>query len=122
MSYFVLNRDLHLPSTSGHAVEFKKGEPVFVPTPMHREVLALGAERTEAAPVETIETKDKTPQDPAERAKQIEDAIRALTLRNKREDFTAGGTAHLKALAEYLGWTPSGKERDLVSAEMAKAE
>lgn len=121
-SYFVLNRDLHLPSTTGHSVAFKKGEPTFVPAPMHREVLALGAERTEAEPEAVIDTKDKTPQDPDERAKQIEDAIRALTLRNRREDFTAGGAAHLKALAEYLGWTPNGKERDVVMANMAKAE
>lgn len=119
---FTLNRNLTLASTSGHAIVFVKDEPIFVPPPMYKEVKALGAIPQEDEPEVAVDTKDKTPQDPDERASQIKGAIEALTLRNRREDFTAGGAAHQKALAEYLGWTPTAKERDLVMAEMAKAE
>lgn len=119
---FILNRDKTIASTSGHCVEFKKDVPTYVPPPMHKEVLGLGAVPTEEIPESTVDLKDKTPSDPDERASQLKGAIEALTLRNRREDFTAGGAAHLKALAEYLGWTPQAKERDLVMADMAKVE
>lgn len=119
---FTLNRNKTVASTSGHAVTFEKDVPTFVPTIMHKEVLALGAVPEEDIPEPTVDLRDKTPQDPDERTSEIKGAIEALTLRNKREDFTAGGAAHLKALSEYLGWTPSAKERDLVMANIAKGE
>lgn len=119
---FTLNRTKTVASTTGHAVAFEKDVPTFVPTIMHKEVMAIGAVPEEDIPEPTIDLRDKTPQNPDERASEIKGAIEALTLRNKREDFTAGGAAHLKSLAEYLGWTPSAKERDLVMADMAKVD
>ena len=122
MAYYTLNRDLLLGSTMGYLVEFKKDEPGFIPTPMHREVEALGAEPVEAPPESDVDLKDATPKDPKERAKAVREAIEALTLRNRREDFTAGGMPTQKALSEYLGWSPSVKERDIIMANMAKGE
>lgn len=119
--FFVLNRDLEIASTSGHAVSFKKDVPTFVPPPMHKEVLALGAEPTEDMPVDPNEPVSKAPTDPDERDREIEEAIRATILKNQREDFGAGGKPHPKVLSDFVGWTVSAKERDRVMAKIANS-
>lgn len=120
--HFILNRDLNLASTSGHAVAFKKDTPTFVPPPMWAEVKALGAEPTEDIPEDMLPPVSKAPTDQAERDAAIVEAIHALTLKNQREDFTAGGTPHLKPLSDFVGWTVSAKERDRVISKMANGD
>jgi hypothetical protein len=120
--FFILNRDLELASTSGHAVSFKKDQPTFVPPPMWKEVKALGAEPTEEIPEDLKEPVSKVPEDQDERDKEIRAAIEALTLKNQREDFGAGGKVNLKPLSDFVGWTVSAKERDRVLAQIAAGE
>lgn len=119
--YFILNRDRVVASTSGHSVEFKRDVPTYVPPPMWAEVKQLGAEPTEDSPEETGAAVSKAPTDPAEREQAIIEAIEALTLKNDRDDFNAGGKPNLKPLADFLGWSVNAKERDQVIAKMANA-
>ena len=120
--FFILNRDLVVASTTGHCVEFKKDQPTFVPKPMHREVMALGAEPTEEIPVDPLAPVSIAPEDEDERNEAIKGAIEALTLKNQREDFGAGGKPNLKPLSDFLGWTVSAKERDRVLGLIANSK
>lgn len=119
--HFILNRDLNLASITGHSVAFKKDEPTFVPPPMWNEVKALGAEPTEDLPVDANAPISIAPTEQAERDLAIKEAIEALTLKNDREDFGAGGKPHLKPLSDFVGWTVNAKERDRVLAQMANS-
>jgi hypothetical protein len=117
---FTLNRDLVHASTLGHCVEFKKGEPTFVPEPLHREVLAMGAEpESELDLPETGNPNE--PKDAGERYKAIVAAFEALTLRNNRDDFDAGGKPKLQPLREQLGFGVDAKERDKAWERMRAA-
>lgn len=119
--YFILNRDLELASTSGHSVSFKKDIPTFVPPPLWNEVKALGAEPTEEIPVDPLEPISRAPTEQSERDAAIKEAIMALTLKNEREDFGAGGKPNLKPLSDFVGWTVNAKERDRVMAQIANS-
>lgn len=116
---FTLNRNLTHASTLGHTVEFVKDEPTFVPPPLWNEVRKLGAEPEDEIVEDPVLAGSKMPEDQAERDRQIRDAIMALTLKNEREDFGAGGKPHLKPLSDYTGWSVSAKERDRVIARIA---
>lgn len=110
---FVMHRNRTIVSTSGHAIEFIKGELVHVPPSMYEEVMAAGA-----VPEEELDLDPKTnpevmePQDPTTRQKAIFGAMETISLRGKREDFTAAGSPHAKVISEILGWTVHNKERD----------
>lgn len=110
---FVMQRNRTIVSTSGHAIEFKKGELVHVPPAMYEEVMAAGA-----IPEEELDLDPKTnpeapePTDPSVRQSAIFEAFETVTLRGKREDFTAAGAPHAKVLSQILGWTVQNKERD----------
>jgi hypothetical protein len=113
---FVMHRDRTVPSTLGHVIEFKKGVPMHVPPALHRLVLEAGGEPEEELKEDPRDPKTPTgkvePGDPQEREKQILDAMEMLATENKRENFTAGGAPHNKALTALLGWAPDAKERD----------
>lgn len=109
---FTLDRDLTHASVLGHTVKFKKDEPTHVPAPLYREVQALGAVPDDEDEMPAAGGNPNEPKDPAKRYSELVGAFEALTLRNNREDFTAGGTPHLRPLAEVLGWTVSAQERD----------
>ena len=112
---FVMQRNRTISSTSGHAIEFKKGEPTHVPPSMYEEVMAAGA-----VPEEELDLEPKTadeivePMEPGARQAAIFAAFEKITLRGQREDFTASGAPHAKALSNILGWTIQNKERDTV--------
>lgn len=114
---FTLNRDLVHASRLGHAVEFKKGEPTFVPLALHTEVMALGAEPDEEI-AETPVANPNEPTDPEARYAALVAAFEAITLRNVREDFGGSGVPHLQPLSQILGWTVDAKERDIAWARM----
>ena len=119
MPEFVLNRNYTLRSLTGHSVQFKKGVPTFVPPGTMREVVSLGAERVDG-PTEPAVDDDtvKLPTEPTgeDRAKLILDLFTKLIERNAREDFTAQGAPHVKAIKEHLNFKVDNKERDLLWA------
>lgn len=116
---FTLNRNHVLATTSGHSIEFVKDQPTHVPPHLYREVQAIGALPEEDLPEEPV-SEDAAPTDPQERAKAIQDAMVEIVERGVREDFTATGAPHTRALSRILGWNVSSQERDIQWAEVNK--
>jgi hypothetical protein len=108
---FMMLRDRMVTSVFGHSIEFKKGVPTHVPPALYAEVLAAGGVPKEELPEEDA-SKVVEPSDPHVRSEKIQVAIAALVERGKREDFTANGSPHPKALSVELGWPVASKERD----------
>jgi hypothetical protein len=117
---FIMHRDRTVASVLGHSIEFKKGQPTHVPPALIKQVLEVGGEPADAAELKDDPRDEKPaggkpePGDPDEREKQILEAMELLVTENKRENFTAGGAPHNKALTALLGWAPDAKERDAV--------
>ena len=112
---FVFARNRVVSSKFGHVIEFPKDVPTHVPPEMYQEVLAVGGVPEDDIDLDPPKTEGvDEPVDPAAREAALFAAFEALALRNKREEFTAGGQPHQKALAKELGWTVSNKERDLM--------
>lgn len=110
---FISSRDRTITSLTGHAIEFKKGVPTFVPREMHAEVLELGCVPEEELP--DSGEGDKTlvePTDPTDRQNALLAVIAVMVERNSRDDFGANGAPSIKALSDALGWKPSAEERD----------
>lgn len=109
---FVMHRNRTVSSTCGLSVEFKKGEPTYVPPPMYNDVIAVGAVPEDEIPESEMPKGKPTPEQLAEREAQMMAAFTKITDANSREDFTAGGTPTQAAMSRELGWTPAAKERD----------
>lgn len=109
---FMLQRDRTIASTCGIAIEFKKGEYHLVPPAMYAEVIAAGGVSENEIPEDELPKKADTPAALAEREAAIFKAFETITLRNTREDFTAGGMPHNAVLARETGWAVNAKERD----------
>ena len=107
---FVLHRDRTICTLRGHSIEFKKGEPTYVPPDCYDEVIAIGAvpEEELAEPEAPV---GGEPTDPVARRSALFDAFDAIVLRNNPNDFTAGGVPGAKAVSAILGWAPDNKER-----------
>lgn len=111
---FTFGRTRTVASRFGHVITFVKDVPTHVPPEMYQEVLAVGGiPETEIDLDPPKKEGPQEPVDPTERQAAIFAVYEAMVLRNKREEFTAGGTPHLKAVARHLGWTITDKERDL---------
>lgn len=109
---FVMLRDRTVASVYGHTIEFKKGVPTHVPPMLYAEVLAAGGVTKDEIPEEDA-SKIVEPTEPHVRSEKVQAAIAALVERAKREDFTANGAPHPKALSAELGWPIAAKERDV---------
>ena len=106
MPHYVLNRNYYHSSTMGHAIRFTKGEPVFVPSIIEKEVIALGAERVDGERTDPLEPEQvEAPvmgQD--ERETKIVDAMESIYAKNDSKDFTGQGVPSVKALERILGF------------------
>ena len=114
---YIAHRNITVASLCGRSVEFKKGEPTLCPPSMHAELMAMGI-----MPVDPVEdTPDAVSSEPTtqnEREVALFAAFEKLTLRARREDFTAVGVPHASVLAKELGWGQlNGKERDAAWAK-----
>jgi len=118
---FVLHRDKVVASTLGYAIEFKKGVPVEVPPRMYREVIAVGAIPEEEVDLDA-KVEGAAPTDPLKRRADIIAAIELIVQKAEREDFTAAGLPHPKAVSKITGYTISAKERDEAWQEINKSE
>jgi len=112
---FALNRDRILATTKGHTIEFKKGELTHVPPECYDEAIAIGAV-PESEIEDDANTGPRRPESELELRQQVFAAFDAMVLKNEREDFTAGGAPHPKALSARLGWRIDAKERDTLWA------
>lgn len=111
---FVLNRDYCLRSTSGHMINFKKGQPTYVPPACHREAVNIGADPVDGK-VEMLdpETKPRDELSQEDRNELLYKAFAFLEKRNKRGDFTAQGLPVIGAIEKETGLDDvSSKERN----------
>lgn len=118
---FVMLRDRVVASVTGHAVEFKKGEPTHVPAAMYKEVLAAGGVPEDELPDDDAK-KTVEPTDAEERAGLLAEAIKIIVERARREDFGATGAPNVKVLSTELGWTVNAQERDIAWAQFQAAD
>lgn len=107
---FTLARNLTISTSSGHAVEFKKGVPTYVPPDARSEVMQRGAVPEEDIPEDEVSGTD-VPADPAERVKAVFAAFDIIVKRNRREDFGAGGAPNGKVVNDELKWPLASKDR-----------
>ena len=111
MPVFKLNRNYTLSSVYGHCLNFKKGEPTYVPPTVVLEVVAIGAELVEGE-VDVLgpEAAAKPQIDPVAREEAIMKAFGVLAASNAREDFTGSGLPTPKAVAREAGFEVDKKE------------
>lgn len=112
MPDYVLNRNYTHRSLLGHSVEFKKGEPVFVPPILEKEVVAIGAQRVDGenpAVVEEVKKAEEVLSDD-QRQDELYAAFDLLVERNDSGDFTAQGIPTVKAVEKIVGFNVEKKE------------
>ena len=110
-----LNRDHVHVSKIGTSIEFKADKPTHVPPKLVPEIIGLGgqvAEKDQAAVDAEMKVVKELELAAAGRAPAIEAAIRKLVERNKRGDFTAGGTPNLNVLSKVSGLEVTQEELD----------
>lgn len=109
---FIMHRDKTVATPFGHVIEFKKGEPTYVP-PMCREAVMAAGAVPEDELVDDEQPKSPVPVEAADREPLILAAMEEILLKNQREDFTATGAPHAKAISAIVGFTVNNKERDV---------
>lgn len=116
MPEMLLNRTFVLPTTKGQIIHFRKGESTWVPPGCVSEALAIGAVLADGSDANVIEQVDisKAPDDPVLREKMLLDLFGKLIAVNQRNDFTAAGAPHIKAIERELKFKVDNKERDAV--------
>lgn len=115
---FTLNRNLVIASTLGHAIGFKKDVPMEVP-----EILWAEVQKHGAVPEGDLYPDDEAPPaeiGPEERKSLIKAAMESIVLKNAREDFTAAGAPHARALERELGFRVDARERDTLWLEVQR--
>lgn len=113
---FVLHKDKIVTGTTGHTIEFKKGELTHVPKEMWLAVQAVGAIPEDELPEDFVEVK-KEVTDPAERKAALFAAFKTITDKNDRDDFTGSGTPKDKVVEAITGFKADSKERNEAWAE-----
>lgn len=113
---FILNRNYVLTS-QGHRVEFKKGEPVWVPPMLAKEAAAIGAERLDGDAVDPLpdEKQVPAPLSVQERLDELVAAIEVIVERNDPQDFGGDNRPSLAAINKIVELTDpvlSKRERD----------
>jgi hypothetical protein len=111
MPEFVLNRNHSMRSLFGHVIDFKKGQPVYVPPICAREAASIGAECV-GGKVDVLDPEAAAviPMSPDERQENILAAFKLMEERGQRSDFAASGTPNKAALAKLLGFDVDKKE------------
>lgn len=117
---FILHRNLTVPSTMGHTIEFKKGEPTHVPKEMWKDAQAVGAVPEDELDVDEVK-QPETALDPEDRKALIFAAMKQVVEKGEREAFTGNGSPHAKVISEIVGFTIDAKERDAVWVEFRQA-
>lgn len=113
---FVLHKDKTVTSTSGHTVEFVKGQLTHVPKEMWPAVQAIGAIPESELPEDFVEAK-KHVDDPAERKTALFAAFSTIVAKNDRDDFTGSGTPKAEVIEAITGFKTDAKERTAAWAE-----
>jgi hypothetical protein len=111
MPEFVLNRNHSMRSLYGHIVDFKKGQPVYVPPICAREAASIGAECVDGkVDVLDPEAPVVVPMSPDERQENILTAFKLMEERAQRGAFSASGIPAKNSLEKILGFGVDKKE------------
>lgn len=108
----VLNRKYCLVSLTGHAIQFEKDVKTKVPACMVHEAMAIGAIPVEDLEAEPEEVKTVHELDPLKREGEIMSAFKIIVERAQRNDFSAAGRPHAKAVSKLVGYDVDNTERD----------
>lgn len=104
MSKFVLNRDYVLNSDVGLSVRFIKGEPVFVPKPLEKLAVSIGAECVDGEVDVLPPEKEPEPElTPEELQTLLFAAFEQMEVRDERGDFTGQGIPAMKPVEAIVG-------------------
>lgn len=121
----VMNRNLTVSSTSGHAVKFFKDKPVYVPPMLVSECMAKGAIPAEGEKLNVPEAKDKEQVPPPigdERITLLEQAFEEMVAKNERTAFGANGIPKIDALRKLISFPiDAGELKALWKAYKVKA-
>lgn len=111
MPEFVLHRNYSMRSLMGHIIDFKKGQPTYVPPICAREAAALGAECVDGK-VDLLgpESIAPTPLSFDERHDSILAAFQLIEGRAQRGDFSGAGIPKASAMEKLLGFEMEPKE------------
>jgi len=110
MPDFILNRNHRHISATGHTIQFKKGEPTFVPVGLKAEVIAIGAQPVDGNTDVLEEEVVVVELTAEERQEQLIKAFKTLQERNERGDFTAQNIPSITALKKLVEFAPEKKE------------
>lgn len=124
MPQMKMHRNHRLASTSGHVIQFRKGEPVAVPESLVKEALSVGAVMIDEAELERLMPEEvvlKAAPVGTERDMAILAAFKAISDRNERDDFTAAGMPTQAAVAGVTGFKPDKKELPRLWAQYLEA-
>ncbi len=123
MAEFVLNRSYVLFG-KGHAINFTKGQPTWVPPSLHKEATAIGAERLDGEKVDVLDPEAPPPKEELsaeERIAELKPAFDMICERNVSSDFGGDNRPTVAALNKILSFETTKKERDTAWVEY-KAE
>jgi len=124
MPEYVLGRTHTHRSVHGHIINFVKGQPVYVPPILEREVTQFGAEPVDGERVDLLDDLPHAPEVPVgdDRRAILLAAFEQLESRNARGDFTGQGRPNLNVLKELVGFEVITRERDAVWEEYMAAK
>lgn len=125
MGNMVMQRNYALASLCGRVINFKKGEPIWVPPGAVKEALAVGAEGVDEK-IDPLNV-DKQPEPDAplpmskyERDDKINEAFKLITTREQRGDFTAQGVPNTRIISSIVGFDVMRQDVDPLWEEFRK--
>ena len=106
MAEYVLNRNYTLRTLMGHSIEFKKGEPTFVPRIVEKDALAIGALPVDGETPNVLMSEELAPRyTPDEQHELMIQAFEQIVARNDSKDFTGSGVPSVKAVERVCGFS-----------------
>lgn len=123
MPMYVLNNRNYTYSNMGFTIPFKKGEPIFVPPMLERDVVSLGAECVDGPGADALPPEDTLPEVPVgdSRKQALVDAMKQLADRNDPKDFTGQGIPRVKSVEKLISFEVDQAELVEVWREMREA-
>lgn len=116
MPWFSLHRTYTMSTTTGHVINFVKGEVTWIPDVCVPNAVAIGAIPSVplGAELDPIPPEEKAAVSltPDERQAKYFEAFELIRTRGRRDDFLASGLPHIKKTEELVGFAVSAAERD----------
>jgi hypothetical protein len=104
MPYFKLNRNCVLRSSTGHMIDFIKGEPTWVPPALIREAASIGAECMDGD-VDPFGPEEVMPVQPTQEELRglMFEAFKDIAAKNDPDEFTGQGVPKVTVVEAAIG-------------------